>query len=235
MPPGTPRACITPPPAPLGGWLTIKGGFTVIDPQQRRLQDRARALGFADLHGYLTTRCQHVSPAELAGELGTTTPVIRRLLNQACLTPSPAALSAMGRRHSTQQRLALRAAELGFPTLQAYLADRVVGQAWRLDEVTAELGTHARTLRRLLEHYQLRRARQTTRQRAAGQRGRQAQARSCQLRRATRLAALGFGDLTAYLEARYVQQGWSIRQIRAELRVGRAWLAGQIAQVGLRH
>jgi hypothetical protein len=45
----------------------------VIDGQQRRLHDRVVALGFADLAGYLTARCQqHTSLALLASELATT-------------------------------------------------------------------------------------------------------------------------------------------------------------------
>ncbi|HEV8651624.1 MAG TPA: hypothetical protein VG276_20080 [Actinomycetes bacterium] len=40
-----------------------------------------------------------------------------------------------------------------------------------------------------------------------------------QARRAARLAELGFADLAAYLQARYVEQGWSVKRMRAELRV----------------
>jgi hypothetical protein len=87
--PGTPSACITPPAAPTPRTLTLRGGFTVRDSQQRRLHDRARTLGFADLGSYLQARCrQQASPAQLASELGTTITVVRHLLDQAGITPS---------------------------------------------------------------------------------------------------------------------------------------------------
>jgi hypothetical protein len=60
------------------------------------------------------------------------------------------------------------------------------------------------------------------------------QAVSWQARRAGRLAELGFADLAAYLRARQVEQGWSVKRMRAELRVGRAWLVGELARLGLR-
>src|SRR6266536_180989 len=234
--PGTPGAWATPPTAPSPSELAIKGGFTVVDRQQRRLHDCAHTLGFADLDGYLVARCQQqASLAQLAGQLGTTTPVVRRLLDHAGLAPSPQpVLSAAGRRRGTEQRLARRAAQLGFPTLHAYLTDRLVGQAWPLAQVTSELGTHHKTLRRLLDHHQLRRARQAGPTRLAGARGRQAQARGWQAKRQLRLAELGFGDLAGYLHARVVEEGWSVRRVRAELRVGGVWPVEQLAKLGLR-
>jgi hypothetical protein len=53
-------------------------------------------------------------------------------------------------------------------------------------------------------------------------------------RRAARLAELGFPDLAGYLQSRYVEQGWSVRRIRTELRVGRRWLVAELARLGLR-
>jgi hypothetical protein len=41
-------------------------------------------------------------------------------------------------------------------------------------------------------------------------------------------------DLAAYLQARHVEQGWSVKRMRAELRVGRSWLVGEMARLGLR-
>jgi hypothetical protein len=55
-----------------------------------------------------------------------------------------------------------------------------------------------------------------------------------QARRASRLTELGFADLAAYLRARHVAQGWSVKRIRAELGVGRRWLVGELARLGLR-
>ncbi len=68
-----------------------RGGFTVLDQEQRRLHNHAHALGFADLGSYLRARCrQQASPAQLARELATTTTVVRRLLDQAALPHHPA-------------------------------------------------------------------------------------------------------------------------------------------------
>jgi len=64
--------------------------------------------------------------------------------------------------------------------------------------------------------------------------GRQAQTVSWQARRAARLAELGFQDLAAYLQARRVEQGWSVKRMRAVLRVGRSWLVGELRRLGLR-
>jgi hypothetical protein len=57
---------------------------------------------------------------------------------------------------------------------------------------------------------------------------------SRQARRAARLAELGFADLAGYLRVRYVEQGWSVKRMRAELGVGRTWLVAQLARLGLR-
>ncbi len=233
--PGTPSACITPPAAQTLHRLTVSGGFTVLDAQQRRLRNRAMELGFTDLRAYLVARCQQQGLTELAQELDTTTTVIRGTLNHVGLTPPPQPeLSAQGRRRSTDQRLTAQAAQLGFPDLETYLTDRIIGQQWPLARVATELGTHLRTVRRLLDHYQIRRTRQTAAQQEVRARARGAQAMVWQAQRQARLAQLGFTDLASYLHCRVIEEGWSIRRIRAELRVGRAWLVGQIDQFGLR-
>src|SRR6266536_637376 len=101
--PGTPDACITPPPAPLPRALTLKGGFTVLDPQQRRLDRQARAQGYSDPHSYLLARAQqHASPAQLARELGTTTTAACRLLDTAGVT-NPIAPPGERRPHAAHQ------------------------------------------------------------------------------------------------------------------------------------
>jgi hypothetical protein len=64
--------------------------------------------------------------------------------------------------------------------------------------------------------------------------GHQVQTVSWEARRSARLAELGFADLAGYLRCRSVEQGWPIRQMRAELRVGRSWLVDQMARLGLR-
>src|SRR6266498_4173452 len=171
-PPGTPSACITPPPAPLPRTLTLKGGFTVLDPQQRRLHDRARAQGFADLGSCLRACCQQqVSLAQLASELHTTSTVVRRLLDTAGLTPPPRQASAARRRRTvTDQHLAARAAELGFPSLQDYLADRAMARRWASTSVSDELGVHPATVRDRLDQHGLPRQRAARRPHRAIQR-----------------------------------------------------------------
>src|SRR6266542_1362297 len=189
--PGTPDACITPPPAPLPRALTLKGGFTVLDPQQPRLDRQARAQGYSDPHSYLLARAQqHASPAQLARELGTTTTAARRLLDTAGVTPSPRQVSAAHTwRTSTDQQLTTRAAKLGFASLQDYLP------------------RHRATVRPY---------RAIQRQRACWAAKRQAL-----------LAELGFASVEGYLRVR-VEQGWSLRRMLAELRVGSAWLKDQM-------
>ena len=97
----------------------------MLDGQQRRLHHRAHTLGFPDLHSYLVARCQHdASLAQLASELHTTIDVICRLIDQAGIQrSSPKVRSARQRRRATDQRLTERAMQLGFASLQAYLAD----------------------------------------------------------------------------------------------------------------
>jgi hypothetical protein len=149
------------------------------------------------------------------------------------LEPRSQRLAAQRRRY-TQERIAARVAELGFADVRAYLADRFLERRWLLADVAAELAAHRLTVRRLLDRYGIRRVRRTPAERAAADRGRQVQAVSWQARRATRLAELGFTDLAGYLRARQVEQGWSVTRIRAELRVGRRWLVGELRQLGLR-
>jgi hypothetical protein len=149
------------------------------------------------------------------------------------LAPRPQRLVAQRRRY-TEQRIAARVAALGFADVGDYLVDRVVERAWLLAEVATELAAHRLTVRRLLDHHGIRRVRRTAMQRAASESGRRVQAVGWQARRAARLAELGFHDLAAYLRIRHVEQGWSIKQMRAELRVGRRWLVGELARLGLR-
>jgi len=124
----------------------------------------------------------------------------------------------------------------GWPGL--YLAARsgcrVVQRGWLLAEVAAELVAHRVTVRRLLDRSGIRRVRRTHAERAASESGRSVQAVSWQARRAARLAELGFEDLAAYLRARHGEQGWSVTRMRAELGVGRRWLVGELARLGLR-
>jgi hypothetical protein len=126
------------------------------------------------------------------------------------------------------RRLTARTSQLGFADLRVYLADRLLVRGWLLAEVTAELGAHRRTVRRLMDQHGIRRIRRIPRELAAGERGRQAQSAAWQARRAARLTELGFPNLAGYLQRRYGEQGW-VGQADA----GRAWgwaaLAGRRA------
>jgi hypothetical protein len=90
-------------------------------------------------------------------------------------------------------------AELGFPNMRAYLADRLLEREWLLANVAAELSADRRTVRRLMHQAGVKRRRRTARQSASGERGRRVQSVSWQQRRAARLEALGFADLGGYL------------------------------------
>jgi AraC-like DNA-binding protein len=208
----------------------------VDDGRTRHLEQRARRFGFADLCGYLQARCDAgLSLPRLAAELEVSQWTVKQALRQDGVRLLPRAERlARQRRHATDQRLAARAAKLGFADLRAYLADRLLVRGWLLAEVTAELGAHRVTVRRLLDQHGIRRVRRTPGEQAAGERGRQAQAAAWQARRAVRLAELGFQDLTGYLQHRHLEQGWSIRRMRAKLGVGRRWLIAELARLSLR-
>jgi AraC-like DNA-binding protein len=204
--------------------------------RDRHLEERARLLGFEDLRGYLQARCDDgASVPRIATELGLGDWQVQAALSRlgVRLAPRRQRLAAQRRRH-TEQRVAARVAQLGFADLGDYLADRVVERAWLLAEVAAELGAHRLTVHRLLDRCGIRRVRRTLAERAAAESGRRVQAVGWQARRAGRLAELGFQDLAGYLKARHVEQGWSVKRMRAELGVGRGWLVGELARLGLR-
>ncbi len=83
-----------------------------------------------------------------------------------------------------------------------------------------------------MEQVGVERTRRTAGQLAVAERGRQVQSGSWQVRRAARLAELGFGDLAGYLQVRHVEQGWSIKRMRVELGVVRNWLVDQNGMPG---
>jgi hypothetical protein len=200
------------------------------------MDERARVLGFEDLRAYLQARCDTgASIPRIATELEVGNWQVQAALARSGvrLAPRPQRLAAQRRRY-TEERIAARVAQLGFADVEAYLVDRVVEQAWLLAEVAAELEAHRLTVRRLLERYGIRRVRRTPRERTAADSGRRMQAVGWQARRAARLMELGFEDLAGYLTARHVEQGWSIKRMRVELGVGRRWLVGELARLGLR-
>ncbi len=208
----------------------------VDDGRTRRLEQRVRQLGHPDLRGYLQSRCDagHSVPG-LARELGESEWAVTQALATLgiVLPPRPQRLARQRRRHA-EDRIAARVAALGFADVRAYLADRLLEGEWLLAEVAAELAADRRTVRRLMQHAGVRRRRRTARQSAAGARGRQVQSGSWETRRAARLAELGFADLPGYLQARYVEQGWPITRMRAELRVGRNWLVAEMVRLAIR-
>jgi IS30 family transposase len=132
--------------------------------------------------------------------------------------------AARRRRSSTDQHLAARAAELGFASLQDYLADRTVTRRWPSTSIARELGVHPGTVRDRLNQHDLPRHRATVRPYRAIQRQRACWA----AKRQARLAELGFASVEGYLRVRRVEQGWSLRRMLAELRVGSAWLKDQM-------
>jgi AraC-like DNA-binding protein len=234
--PGTTKTWATLGPAETPRRLVIQGGFVVDDGRSRRLQQRARDLGYADLRGYRRARCDAgYSVPALAGELAVSEwTVSQALATQRITLPSRPQQLARQRRRFAQQRIATLVADLGFADIRAYLQDRLIRQEWLLADIAAELGAHRATVRRLMQQAGVRRVRRTARQVVAGERGRQVQSVSWQARRAARLEELGFADLGGYLQRRYLEQRWPINRMRAELGVGRGWLVAEMARLGVR-
>jgi AraC-like DNA-binding protein len=208
----------------------------VDDSRVRWLERSAGQLGFADLRGYLQARCDTgYSVPGLARELGVSEwTVTQALAALGVVLPPRRERLARQRRRYAEQRIAARVAALGFPELRAYLADRLLEQGWLLAEVAAELAAHRRTVRLLMQQAGVTRRRRTARQLAAGEHGRRVQSLSWQARRAARLKELGFDNLAGYLQRRYLDHGWPVKRMRAELGVGHNWLVAQMARLGLR-
>jgi hypothetical protein len=236
VPGGTGNARATPQAAETPRRLVLEGGFAVDGGRDRHLKERLGALGFDGFRAYLQVRCDagHSVP-RIAAELGVGDWQVQAALARLAvrLAPRRQRLAAQRRRY-TEERIAARVAALGFADVQAYLLDRVVERSWLLVEVAAELAAHRLTVRRLLDRYGIRRVRRTPAERAAADAGLGVQAVSWQARRDGRLAELGFADLAGYLWVRRVEQGWSVRRMRAELHVGRRWLVDELARLGLR-
>jgi hypothetical protein len=208
----------------------------VDDGHTIRLEQRARALGYADLRGHLQARCDsgHSVPG-LAHDLGVSEWTVTQALATLgiVLPPRPQRLARLRRRYA-EQRIAARVATLGFADVQAYLKNRLLKREWLLADAAAELAADRRTVRQLMQQAGVTRARRTAKQLAVGERGRRVQSASWQDRRAARLQELGFADLGGYLQRRYQEQGWPVKRMRAELRVGYNWLVAQMGQLGLR-
>jgi hypothetical protein len=88
--PGTTKRWVNPSPAQTPRHLVIHGGFPVDDGHTRRLERRARRLGFADLRSYLQARCDAgLSIPQLAAELGVTPWMVKQQLTQVGVTLPP--------------------------------------------------------------------------------------------------------------------------------------------------
>ena len=132
--------------------------------------------------------------------------------------------AAHTRRATTDQHLAARAAELGFASFQDYLTDGALTRRWPSTSIAGELGVQPGAVRDRLDRHRLPRRRATVRpRRATGRR------RACwAAKRQARLVELGFAGVEDDLGVRRVGQGWSLRRMLTELRVGSAWLKDQM-------
>jgi hypothetical protein len=223
-------------PAGTGRRLVVQREFLVASQDRRALEDRARELGFADLAAFLTDRYvdKEHSLCRIAGELDTTSDIVAGLRDGLGVR-SHGGVRARGqsRQAGNDQRATVRAFELGFADLRGYLTDRYTDKAWPIPPVAAELGVGESIVTRLLRALGVRRVRATEAVAAAARRGRAREAALVAGRRRARLADLGFADLAGYLADRVVGKGWSLRRVRAELRVGIAWLGGEAERLGI--
>jgi lambda repressor-like predicted transcriptional regulator len=217
--------------------LVLSGRFTVTDAQQRRLQQQATRLGFADLRACLQALLDDGwSVPQLATHLDTTQAIVCGAIAAQHLQPLPRHQRlARQRQRAAQQRARDHAAALGFENMRAYLEDRLVTKVWTLTQIQEELGVAPATLRHLLDQHQVRRVTATRRQRtaAAAAVGPATQARAVQQHRQARLAELGFGGLEEYVQDRHGRRGWPLRRLCTELGVGYDWLSQQLDRLGL--
>jgi hypothetical protein len=236
---GDPNAWETPLPADSHAILcrrvVIDGGFRVDGGRYRRLEHQAERLGFPSLRACLQALSDAgYSVPGLAEELGASRWLVPQAMGELGVRLQPRRERlAQQRRRAAEERVTGRVIELGFADVRAYLVDRMVARGWLLSAVVAELGAAPVTVRRLLDRHGVRRSRRTAREQVASVRGRTTQARVWQARRAARLAELGFADLASYLRVRCVEQGWSVRRMRAELGVGKTWLVGEMRRLGI--
>jgi len=100
--------------------LVLSGGFTVDDARHRHLDQQARRLGFADLRACLQALLDD----------GWSIPQLATHLHHPAGHPP--------RQHAAQQRATASANELGFPSVRAYLVDRLVTKAWTLAETVQQ-------------------------------------------------------------------------------------------------
>jgi AraC-like DNA-binding protein len=237
---GTRAAWATPPhavsPAGTGRRLVIQTTFSPATLDRRALEARVQALGFANLAAYLTDRYldQERSLLAIAHELGVTIHIIRGLRDALGIRPH-GGVRARGRSRqaANDQRAAAHAIELGFADLRGYLVDRYTGRAWTIPRLADELGIGESVVTRLLRTMGVTRIRATAPVAAAAERGQAQEAVLVAERRQARLAALGFATLAAYLQDRRVDKGWSLRRMRAELKVSAVWLRKEVAQMDI--
>jgi hypothetical protein len=193
----------------------------------RQLEHQAKQLGFANLQAFCDAG---YGVLRMAQKLDTSQWQVSQALGELGVRLQPRRQRlAQQRQQAAEVRVAARVAELGFADVEAYLVDRVGERGWLVSAVTAELGVAPVTVRRLPERHDVKRSQRTAPELAASAHGRRVQTRGW----AARLAELGFGDLASYLPVR-VGQGWSVRRMRAELGVGKAWLVGEMGWLGIK-
>jgi hypothetical protein len=213
-----------------------EGELPLQGPDRRLLEDRARALGFADLAAYLADLYvdQEHSLQQIADELGTTRDVVAGLRDGLGVR-SHLGVRARGRSRQAagEQAATARAVALGFDDVCGYLADRFATKGWTLSEIAVELGVGEKVAKRLRRVLGVVRHRATPRVAASARRGCARQAALAAQRRQARLVELGFDDLRGYLADRVGGRKWSQGRVVAELRVGKEWLRREAASLGL--
>jgi AraC-like DNA-binding protein len=115
----------------------------------RRLDARwlpaIRALGFADVPGYLAERhlCRHLTINAIAAEVGFSNHAVKAALRRHGLPITGHA----AKRHTARQRAADAAASLGYPTIAEYIGRRRA-EGWTWSAIAAESGQPSTWLRR---------------------------------------------------------------------------------------
>jgi hypothetical protein len=158
------------PTRPLPRRLAVRGGFTVDDGRSRHLDQQASRLGFADLRGCLQTLLDDGWSIPRSPSISTApqTAIRRAITDHNVHRPPRRQELARQRQRAAQQRGAARVAGFGFPSVWAYLVDRLVTQVWTLAQVQGELGAAPATMRRLLDQHEIGRGAPTRRPRVSG-------------------------------------------------------------------
>lgn len=208
-----------------------------IERAERRRAERLSALGYPDLDSFLVTRLERgASGHAMADELGVGASFVRQALKIRGLkvrsSPEAANEAQRERRRAEQQRVAYR---LGFESFEAYLRQRLA-EGCRLNRIAHEVGHHSEWLKAGCRDYGIEipafDAAENSRQAWAVARQRYSDITT--ERRAERLRRLGFPDLCSYLRDRFLDRGWRLKQIKAEIRMGSIDLQRAVEGCGLK-